>query len=218
MGPRLHRHGRFRRWLGAALGGDEELGDRVWRRIMHTSGSLVLLYYAVPVDFFVIAPKVDILLAALAAMFVLEILRHVAGLELPTLRPYESKRVASFLFFSVALVVAVLLFPLPIAAAVVLGTSLVDPIAGELRSQRARPLLAVGLPLGAYGLLAFVGMAAIGGWPAGDSAVLALLTAPLAVAAERPKWSWMDDDLVMTVVPALFLYAVGVLALGLPAG
>jgi len=41
-------------------------------------------------------------------------------------------------------------------------------------------------------------------------------TAPIAVAAERPKWPWVDDDLVMTLVPALFLYAAGVLALGLP--
>jgi len=216
MDLRLHRHGRFRRWLGAALGGDEALGDRAWRRIMHTFGATVLVYYAIPNDFFVIAPKAVILLAALAAMFLLEGLRHAAGLELPTIRPYEVHRVASFVFFSSALVIAVLLFPLPIAAAIVLGTALVDPIAGELRSQHASPLLAVGIPLAAYGLLAFVGLAAIGGWPAGDSALLAAAAAPLAVVAELPKYPWVDDDLVMTVVPGLFLYGVGVLALGLP--
>ena len=183
---------------------------------MHTFGATVLVYYAIPNDFFVIAPKAVILLAALAAMFLLEGLRHAAGLELPTIRPYEVHRVASFVFFSSALVIAVLLFPLPIAAAIVLGTALVDPIAGELRSQHASPLLAVGIPLAAYGLLAFVGLAAIGGWPAGDSALLAAAAAPLAVVAELPKYPWVDDDLVMTVVPGLFLYGVGVLALGLP--
>ncbi|MGA7476207.1 MAG: hypothetical protein WBW47_03190, partial [Thermoplasmata archaeon] len=107
-------------------------------------------------------------------------------------------------------------FPLPIAAAVVLGTSIVDPVAGELRKQSTSLILTIGLPLVAYGLLAFIGMAAIGGWPPGDSAFLALGAAPLAVAAERPKWPWVDDDLVMTFVPGLFLYGVGVLALGLP--
>ncbi len=216
MALRLHRHGRFRRWLGEGLGGDEELGDRAWRRIMHTLGAAVLVYFALPNDFFVIAPKVDILLAALGVMLVLEVLRHAAGLQLPTIRPYETRRVASFVFFSVALVLAVLLFPLPIAAAVVLGTSFVDPIVGELRHERASPLLSVGIPIGAYGLLAFVGLAAIGGWPAGDSALLAAAAAPIAVAAEWPKYPWADDDLVMTIVPALFLYGVGVLALGLP--
>jgi hypothetical protein len=217
MALRLHRHGRFRRWLGESLGGDEVLGDRVWRRIMHTCGAAVLVYYAVPVDFFVIAPKEDILLAALAAILVLEVLRHAVDLELPTLRPYERRRVASFVFFAIALVAAVLLFPVPIGAAIVLGTALVDPIAGELRHETASPLLWLGLPLVAYALLAFVGMVAIGGWPAGPSALLAVAAAPLAIVAEWPKYPWVDDDLVMTVVPGVFLYAVGVLALGLPA-
>lgn len=216
MHPRLHRHGRFRRWLGARLGGDEALGDRAWRRILHLLGSTVLVYDAVPDNFFVIVPKVDVLIAALVFLISLEILRHAAGLELPTIRPYEARRVASFVFFSVALVLAVLLFPLPIAAAVVLGTAIVDPIAGELRQQNAPLLQALGIPLGAYGLLAFVGLVAIGGWPAPTSALLVLGAAPLALAAERPKWSWLDDDLLMTFVPGVFLYAAGVLALGLP--
>jgi dolichol kinase len=213
---RLHRHGQFRRWLGHALGGDEELGDRAWRRILHLFGALVLVYYALPNNFFVIAPKADILLAALGVMFVLEALRHAVGLELPTIRPYETHRIASFVFFALALVLAVLLFPLPIAAAVILGTAIVDPVAGELRRQSSSPVLAVGLPVAAYGLLAFVGLAAIGGWPAGPSALLAVVAAPIAVAVERPKWPWVDDDLMMTFLPGLFLYAAGVLALGLP--
>lgn len=183
---------------------------------MHVSGAAVLIYYIIPNNFFVIAPKVDILLAALVAVVVLEVLRHAAGLELPTVRPYETHRVASFVFYSVALVLAVLLFPVPIGAAVVLGTAVVDPIAGELRLQRSSPLEAVGIPLGAYALLAFVGLAAIGEWPAGDSALLAMAAAPLAVAAEWPKNPWVDDDLVMTLVPGVFLYVAGVLVLGLP--
>ena len=216
MALRLHRHGRFRHWLGQALGGDDALGDRAWRRIMHSLGAAVLVYYLFPDNFFVIAPKVDILLAVLAFVIVLEILRHTAGLQLPTLRPYEVHRVASFVFYSLALVLAIVLFPLPIAAAVILGTSIVDPLLGELRQERASPVLAVGIPLGAYGGLAFLGLVAVGGWPAGPSAVLAAAAAPLAVAAEWPKSPWVDDDLVMTLVPGLFLYGAGILALGLP--
>lgn len=216
MSLKLHREGRFRRWLGGALGGDVELGDRVWRRILHTMGAAVLAYYAIPNGFFVIAPKAVILLAALAVMLVLEALRHSAHLEIPTIRPYESRRIASFAFYSVALVIAVLVFPIPVGAAVVLGTALVDPMAGELRRAGASRKLTVGIPVGAYALLAFVGLAAIGGWPAGDAALLAVAAAPIAVAAEWPKYPWADDDLVMTIVPALFLYGVGVVVLGLP--
>jgi hypothetical protein len=217
MTLRLHRKGRFRTWLGTRLGGDLELGDRIWRRVLHGLCAAVLLYYLLPEAFFVLAPKQVVLLAALVLVLLLEVLRHLAGLELPTIRPYERGRVASFAFFAIALVVAVLLFPLPIAAAVVLGTALVDPLAGELREAHVRRSIAWGVPIGSYALLAFAGLVLIGRWPLVESVLLALLVAPIAVAVERPKYGWVDDDLAMTLVPAVALYAVAVLGLGLPA-
>jgi hypothetical protein len=216
MALRLHGRGRFRRWLGRALGGDEALGDRAWRRIMHLFGAAVILYYYLPSNFFLIVPKEYVLLAALAAVLVLEVLRHTVGLELPTIRGYETHRIGSYVFYALALVLAVLFFPLPVGAAVVLGTAAVDPIAGELRRGDRPALVTVGVPFGTYAVLAVVGLAVLGGWPLGWSVVLALVAAAIAVAAERPKWPWVDDDLVMTIVPALVLYGAGVLALGLP--
>jgi hypothetical protein len=217
MALRLHRHGRFRAWLGAQFGEDEVWGDRLWRRIVHSLGAAVLLYYALPTGFFVVAPKVDVLLAALGAALLLEVLRHAAGLELPTIRPYEQHRIASFVFYAVALVGAIILFPLPVAAAVILGTALVDPIAGGLReSSRYRRFYPV-LPFLVYAGLAFAGMGLIGQWPATWSLVLAFVGATVGLAAEYPKIPWVDDDLVMTFVPALVLYGVGVTVLGLPA-
>jgi hypothetical protein len=214
MHLRLHRGGRFRRWLGTRLGGDEALGDRVWRRVLHGGVALILLYYALPAGIFVVAPKRTILLAGLAAVLVLEILRHAGLLELPTIRPYETGRVGSYAFYAIAVVGAILLFPEPIGAAVILGTAVVDPLAGELRSwpstARAYPWAAVA----AYFVLAWVGLAAIGRWPLAESAGLAALAAPVAVAAEWPTIAWIDDDLAMTFAPALVLYVVGVVALG----
>jgi hypothetical protein len=215
MNPRLHRRGRFRRWLGARFGKDEVWGDRLWRRIVHTLGAAVLLYYAVPVDFFVIAPKAEVLLAVLVAVLVLEGLRHSVGLELPTIRPYEQHRIASFVFYAIALAGVVLLFPLPIAAAAVLGTALVDPIAGGLRESERWRRLYPAVPFAVYIVLAFAGLSGIGGWPALRSLPLALLAAVVGLAAEYPKIPWIDDDLAMTFAPALVLYAVGVLGLHL---
>jgi hypothetical protein len=177
----------------------------------------VLVYYPLPNSFFVVASKEEVLLLALAAVLVLELLRHVAGLELPTLRPYEARRIGSYVFYAIALTGAILLFPEPIAAAVVLGTALVDPLAGELRGSFAYARYYPSVPLLAYGALAFLGLAAIGNWPVSDSIGLAVLAAPIAVAIERPKIPWIDDDLAMTFVPALVLYGVGVGLLGLPA-
>ncbi|MCI4373285.1 MAG: hypothetical protein L3K02_06560, partial [Thermoplasmata archaeon] len=194
MTLRLHRRGRFRAWLGMRLGGDVELGDRVWRRVLHGLCAAVLLYYLIPDGFFIVAPKEEVLIAALALVLGLEALRHLAGLELPTIRPYEQRRVASFAFFAVAIVLAVLLFPVPIAAAVVLGTALVDPLAGEMRVAEFRRAALWGVPIVAYAGLAFAGLALVGRWPVLDSLGLAVLAAPIAVAVERPKSRWVDDD------------------------
>ncbi len=216
MAIRLHRGGRFRRWLGARLGGDEALGDRVWRRVLHGLVAAVLIYYVLPDGFFVVAPKRTVLLAALAAVLGLELLRHTGLLELPTIRAYERARVGSYAFYALAVVGAVLLFPEPIGAAVVLGTAIVDPVAGELRaSGRARRAYPVGA-VAVYYVLALIGLAGVGRWPLADSALLAAVAAPVAVAAEWPTINWLDDDLAMTFAPALVLYGLGVVALGLP--
>jgi hypothetical protein len=217
MQLRLHRGGRFRRWLGARLGGDEALGDRVWRRVLHGIVALILVYYALPAGIFVVAPKRTILLIALAVILGLEVLRHVGVVELPTIRAYERGRVGSYAFYALAVVGAIVLFPEPIAAAVVLGTALVDPIAGELRARPSVARAYPAVPLVVYWELAFVGMALVGRWPIPTSAALALIAAPVAVAAEWPTIGWFDDDLAMTFAPALVLYLVGVLVLKLPA-
>jgi hypothetical protein len=213
---RLHTGGHFRAWLGRRLGGDAELGDRIWRRILHMFGALVLVYYLLPTDFFVVLPKVDVLLLALLVVLLVEVLRHVAGVEVPTIRPYEAHRVASFAFFGLAVVGAILLFPEPIAAAVILGTALVDPIAGELRRVHPSPYLQWSGPIAAYVPLALLGMVGFGGWPLLPSLGLAGLAAVLAVAVEQPKVAWADDDLAMTFVAGVALYIVGVVVLGLP--
>ncbi len=216
MELRLHGHGRFRRWLGARFGRDEAWGDRLWRRIVHMFGAAVLVYFVLPTDVFGVAPKEYLLLGALAVVLAIEALRHLAHLELPTLRPFERDRVASYAFYAIGLVAATLLAPRPIAVAVILGTAWVDPLAGELRDSDRFRRLYPALPYAVYTGLAFVGLAFLGGWPYGLSVGLALGAAAIALAVEYPKTAWLDDDLLMTAVPAAALYLIGVTFLGLP--
>jgi hypothetical protein len=214
---RLHRGGKFRTWLGARLGGDFELGDRAWRRILHAIGAVVLIYYPLPNDFFVIAPKAYVLVAALAAVYLLEALRHLIGLQLPTIRPYEEgNRIGSFAIFGTAIVISILVFPVPIACAVVLATALVDPLAGEMRRHPRFRGWDLGVPFVAYWGLALVGLSLMGRWPLAPSLGLAAIAGAIAVAVERPKVRWYDDDFAMMLLPALELYVLGVLVLGLP--
>ena len=197
--------GGWRRWLGARLGGDFDLGDRAWRRILHMVGAAVLLYYVLPPHLVPGVTIEQVLLIGLGLVLVLELLRWVAGLELPTIRAYERARVASYVFYAVALVAAVLLFPRPVAFVVVLGTAFVDPLIGELRlSPRWRSTYpwfpgVVYVLLGAGALI--LGLH----WPPFAAVTWAGIGAVVALVVERPKIPGLDDDLAMTLVPALVL-------------
>lgn len=205
MPARLHFGGRSRRWVGNRLGGDEELGNRVWRRAFHAFGAVVLLYYLLPDRFFIVLPTETVLLLALVAVLVLEGIRLRTGAELPTIRPWEHHRVASYAFYAVALVLAVLVFPEAVAVAVVLGTALVDPVAGELRGRNVSSSVQWGVPILAYAVIGSVSFREIGGWTLPTTVVTAFAAAAIAVAVERPKILWADDDLVMTLVPGTAL-------------
>ncbi len=205
---------RARAWIGRRFGGDAELGDRIGRRVVHALGAGALLYYLVPSPLFGVILRQEILLAALAVVLAIEGVRHATRFSLPFLRPYEERRVAGFAFYAIALATVLLLFPRPVAAAVTLGTAIVDPVSGELRGHL--PRLYPGVPLALYAGLALVGLTAVGGWPLLPSLGLAGVGAVLAVAAEAPKFYWLDDDLTMTFVPAVALLglAVGIFRLG----
>ncbi len=213
---RLHRGGRFRTWLGRRFGGDLELGDRVWRRILHLLGALVLVYYLLPPDPLPGLPRWSLLLAALAGVLSVELLRHAASLELPTIRGFEGPRMASYSYFAVALVLAVLLFPEAIAVAVVLTTAFVDPLIGELRRRAApRAVTVLGPLLVALGLAALA-LRFVGGWSPPAAVLGAALLAAIAVFVERWRIPYLDDDLTMTVLPGAALALLLLAAPGLP--
>ncbi len=181
---------------------------------MHGLGAVVLVYFLVPAGFFVVLPNVAVLLLALGVVLFLEGLRRYGRIDLPTIRTFERDRVASFAYFAVALVAAVLLFPMPIAVAVVLGTAFVDPLIGEMRlSARARRGVP-SVPIAVYAILALACFRAIGGWSWGFAAGAAVIASALAIAVESLRARHLDDDLTMTIVPGAVLT---VLVLAMPA-
>jgi hypothetical protein len=205
---RLHTGGRFRGWLGARFGGDLVVGDRIHRRLLHGLGAFALLYLIVPPRLLVVVPNDVILLVALELIFIVEYLRHVRHWELPTIRPYEEGRIASYVFYATALTAALLFFPGPVAAAVVLGTALVDPLLGELRLRSTHPASSIVPGISVYTVLAAVAFAIFGGWRGLALGILALVAAVVAVSVEWPAWGTVDDDLAMTLVPGAILTAI----------
>lgn len=211
MPLKLHTGGGWRRWLGARFGGDFELGDRIWRRMLHLFGAAVLVYYVLPIHLVPWLTTEELLLIGLGLVLVLEVLRWTTGLELPTIREYERARIASYTFYAVALVAAVLLFPMVIAVIVVLGTAFVDPLIGELRHSLRWRSAYPWLPAAVYVLLGASAARLVGHWSFFGSVAGAGVAAALALAVERPKIPNLDDDLAMTIVPALALAGLALL-------
>ncbi|MGC2288558.1 MAG: hypothetical protein WA688_01700 [Thermoplasmata archaeon] len=215
MTLKFHTGGRVRRWIGGRLGGDFALGDRAYRRFLHGLGALVLLYYALPHRLVGWFTTEELLLVALSLVLVLELLRWAVGVELPTIRSYEKARIASYTFYAVALVAAVLLFPLPIAMVVVLGTALIDPLIGEMRISSRWRSTYPWFPGAVYVLLGASALVLVTHWAAFVAVAFAGIAAVVALAVEWPKIPGLDDDLAMTLVPALVLFVLIVVAPGI---
>jgi hypothetical protein len=217
MPVRLHSGGKVRGWIGARAG-DPSAGDRILRRLFHAAGALVLLVYLLPPDFFVVLPTRVVLLLALLTVLTLEAVRLARGVELPMIRPWEvaARRPASYAYFAVALVLAVLWLPPALGTAVVLGGAWADPVAGELRSRAGRAWVTFAAPALFYALLAAAALRFVGSWSLPAAVGAGLGAGLLAMAVEGPKWKWIDDDLLVVLVPGLFLAVLVALVPGIP--
>jgi hypothetical protein len=95
-----------------------------------------------------------------------------------------------------------LLFPIELALPVRMGMGWVDPLAGELRRNKSD--MAPMLPLAAYFLIMLLGL----WWFYGFTfpvLVSATLVAPIAVFLESLRFRYLDDDIVLIIVPLLLL-------------
>ncbi len=207
-----------RRASGREPASDVIPGDRDlwWRRTIHVLGALVLLYYVLPSDTFVIASTTTVLLFLLAIGLTIELLRHTVGLKPPLIRPYEEGRVASFAWYAIALTVALLAFPPPIATTVILGAAFVDPLIGELRRVHAWNRYYPSAPIALYLALSIPTLYGFGRWSAGAAILGAALATTLAIAVERKKSAWFDDDWTMVLIPGAALTILAAIFLGLP--
>jgi len=182
--------------------------DVALRRIAHFLIALTPLYYALPVEL----PILSVHRWALVVVFfsgvcVFETYRLWKGITFLGLRPHEKEQIASFAWAAAGITAVLWLCPHDVAAAALVGMAFVDPLAGELRKSRSDSV-AVGSSLALYFALAFCVLFL---WEWRDDAlvlVLAALGAVTAVAAERTKVRYVDDDFLMLVVPGAVMTAL----------
>ena len=175
------------------------------RRLVHLLAPLLCIYYIVPDPLFPGAPKGQVLILLMLIFLATDTVRLIARVKVPVLRSYEDERPSAPAFFAVSVTVALLLFPLELTLPVLLGMGWVDPLVGELRARKSdlNPML----PMVVYFFILLISLGYFFGmtFPVLLSAVL---VAPVALFLESRCFPFIDDDMILILVPVFLLALV----------
>jgi hypothetical protein len=174
------------------------------RRFIHVLAPLLCIYYVVPDEVLPGAPKEQVLILLMLIVLGMDTVRLIARFKVPVLHSYEDERHSAPAFFAVSVTIALLYFPVEISLPVLLGMGWVDPLVGELRQRKSdlNPML----PMAVYFFILLIGLGYFYGmsFPVLLSAVL---VAPVALFLESGQFPYIDDDMILILVP-VFLVAL----------
>lgn len=180
--------------------------DAHWfRRAFHTFAASFVIYYLLPDEEWINITKIVIPIVIVVCMGVIEFHRLRGDFKDQRffgLRSYEKKRPASYLYFGVGVLLLFLLFPQQIAIPCILCASFTDPLIGELRHYlKKRHAYLIGFVVSLFFFVIT--------WYQAYWWVLILvgfLGASGAVIGEAKKLSFLDDDFVIQILPAMLLF------------
>ena len=174
------------------------------RRLVHCLVAVTPVYYLIPEE---LPPfrRWHLLIAFFLVIAAVESIRLWRRATFFGLRPHEKHSIASFAWAAAGITIALWLMPWEIATPVLIGMGLVDPLAGELRRTGRPRCLTICMPMIAYASICAVALCALT-----DAAMLVVIPlsavgAVLAVAAERWRSSYVDDDFLMIIVPGAIM-------------
>ena len=162
-----------------------------------------LFYYWLPTDAYVGVDKNYIVVAVVAAFFILEAVRLKTKFKMPLMRDYEEKRIGAYALGSLGIAIGLLFFPLPVTAVAVCGMAWVDPICSTTKKGGGYPIV----PALVYVDLAILIFLAANYEPM-NALLYGIVGGVVAIAAEKPNIKHIDDDLIMTLAPMLVLGAL----------
>ena len=137
-------------------------------------------------------------------LFVLgfEALRLIFRIKVPGMRSYEFDRPSAAAFTAVGLTVALLFFPIELTLPVLMGMGWVDPLIGELRRRGSD--MNPTLPFVVYFSIMFLGLMYFYGLTFPVLLAATLIT-PIAIFLESRRFRFLDDDIVLILVPLFLL-------------
>lgn len=178
------------------------------RRLVHILTSFFIFYYWIP-DFIFDVHKEYLLVMFLAVVLLIDSYRMHVGWKVYGAREYEHNRPSALALVAIGVTVGLLFFPKHLVIPSILTMAFVDPVIRAVRDREGLiypvlPLcMAVSIFYGAlYYLTDWSGVYVIG---------LAVVAGSMAIAVERPHIEWLDDDLLIILVPMTVLWILSIL-------
>jgi dolichol kinase len=179
-----------------------------YRRVCHAFGAAFLIYYLLPDVDWINLLKFWVPILVLIIVLIIEILRlkgKIGSEYFFGLRMYEEKRVGSYVFFTVAIII-LFRFPQQIAIPCILCACLADPIMGEIRHRYGKKQIFI------VGFLVCLFLFMVT-WYKADIRLMLLVSivgATGAIIGETKKFWWLDDDFMIQMLPAVLLLIIWV--------
>ena len=186
-------------------------GGHWFRRLTHVGMCVIPFAYHLWGDS--IAGKVsmtpsDFVIAVAVFLIVIEVIRIKFGIIIIGQREYEAKQVSALAWGAVAVCLTLILAPQEgegleagkYTIPIICGLTFVDPIMGEVKRAKMGMQSAVLVGL-AVSYTIWMGSVALFSTPF----LVAVLLAPLTVAGEVPRVSWIDDNATMILFPLIAL-------------
>jgi len=181
--------------------------DAHWyRRVFHTFGASFIWYYTLPNMGWVNLLKTIIPILIVSALLVIEILRIKGKIGLNHffgLRMYEKNRIGSYLFFGIGILILLLFFPQQIAIPCILCACIADPILGEIRTKFNEKTVYL------TGFILCMSIFALTWYKTNliFTLLISLIGGAGAVIGEMKKFWWLDDDIMIQILPAIMIAA-----------
>ena len=175
------------------------IDQAIYRRFNHTVASCFVIYFLFP-EYILGVDRLYLVVVFWLSIVLIEYFRLSGVFALEGMREYESNRVAGFVWFAtgtcaILFFYEMCVFPEIFAISTIIMASLVDPLIGECNKK-------YGDLQGFFaGFVAsvFIYQLIIG------SLFYSLIGGLVAVLVERPKFKWLDDDLLMQIFPILIM-------------
>jgi len=171
------------------------IDQAIYRRFNHTVAACFVIYFLFP-DYILGFYRVYLVGIFWLSILLIEYFRLNGAFTLDGMRDYEDKRIAGFVWFATGTCMILFfyeigLFPEIFAVSTIIMASFVDPLIGEVnRKYGYKEGILAGL-VGSFVIYQMI----IGVF------FYSFLGSVVAVMFERPKFKWLDDDLLMQIFP-----------------